>query len=436
MDGATEPLESRRRSLVRQFRLRVLDGPCQGTVYASTGERATIGTQSAMDLVLDDATMSRFQCEIALEAGVAVVRDLGSRNGTLVDGVTVRVAELHDGAVLTLGQTRVRFELGEERVAIPLSEHTRFGSLVGGSTAMRAVFALLQRAAQTDATLLLRGETGTGKDLAASSVHEEGGRREGPFVVVDCGAIPGGLLESELFGHERGAFTGATTSRVGACEQAHGGTLFLDEVGELSLELQPKLLRVLEGRTVQRVGGTRRMTVDVRIIAATNRDLKQAVNQRRFRADLYYRLAVLEVRLPPLRERLEDLPLLVEHFATSLRLEASGRGDALRSAEFLAELEQHSWPGNVRELRNYVERYAALGQLPGLEEDVGREVQVPLNAAQPLRVAREQWVQALEREYLEQLLKLHGNNVSAAARHAGVDRVYVHRLLARHGLRR
>jgi len=434
----TEALGGRDHAVVRQVRLRVLAGPEAGRVFESTRERVVIGTHPSVDLVLQDAALSRFHCEITLEEGRAIVRDLESKNRTKVDGVVVHVAELHDGAVLGLGRTQVRFEHTDASVRLPLFERDRFGVMVGRSPAMRAVFAVLERAAQSDATVLITGETGTGKDAAAESLHAEGPRAAGPFVVVDCGAIPGPLLESELFGHERGAFTGADRDRAGAFELAAGGTLLLDEIGELPLELQPKLLRALESRTVQRLGGAKRIPVDVRIVAATNRNLRAEVNARRFRSDLYFRLAVIEVTLPPLRDRPEDVPALVEAL-----LESSGQGalpeaEELRSGRWAAGLLRHPWPGNVRELRNAIERLLALPDLPleALAATGGAtSTEGLVDPRLPLRVARDRWVRFFERRYLEELLRQHGDNVSAAARAAGVDRIHLHRLLSRVGLR-
>jgi DNA-binding NtrC family response regulator len=344
----------------------------------------------------------------------------------------VRVVEapLHDDALLTLGRTQLRFRIGTRQIQIPLSKRTRFGRLVGVSVPMRATFEVLERATASDATVLLLGETGTGKDLAAESIHQEGARRDGPFVVVDCGAIPPGLLESELFGHERGAFTGADTTRIGALEAASGGTLFLDEVGELSLELQPKLLRAIERREVQRLGSAQRIPIDVRFLAATNRNLREEVNARRFRADLYFRLAVLVVTLPPLRARPLDLPLLLDALLDDLGARALPAAANLRALQ--TELQRHAWPGNVRELRNYVETALVRDDaaLPSSTSELPA-----IDPSQPLRAVRDRWVRYVERRYLEELLAAHGGNVSAAARAAGIDRVHFHRLLARTGLR-
>jgi DNA-binding NtrC family response regulator len=416
----------------------VRSGPDAGKVYESSGERVVVGTHESTGLVLTDATVSRFHCEIAVNDGLVHIADLGSRNGTLLDGVSVLSAHLHDGAVLTLGRSEIAFELGAGRVEVPTLEQSRFGLMVGRSPAMRAVFALLESAARSSATVLLLGETGTGKDAAAESIHREGDRSDGPLVVVDCAGMPPALIESELFGHERGAFTGADRTRLGAFEAASGGTLLLDEVGELPLELQPKLLRVLESRTVQRVGTTQRVPVDVRVIAATNRNLKSDVNAQRFRPDLYYRLAVLEITLPPLRERREDLQLLVEELLA--RRDGGAAPPALvRGPSFARQLADHDWPGNVRELRNYLERCLALERAVPLDgedpADAAREDPPPIDARQPIRGARERWVRYFERRYLEDLLAHHGGNVSAAARAAGVTRIHLYRLLTRAGLR-
>jgi len=430
----TELLADDGHALIRQFFLRVMVGPDAGVQYISAKERTVIGTQTGADLLLSDPTCSRFHCEIEIAGGQATLRDLGSRNGTLIDAVPVLVAPLRDGALLTVGRTQIRFELSPGHVRVPLSERTSFGRMRGQSAAMRAVFSILERAARSDATVLLLGETGTGKDLAAESIHLESSRAAEPFIVVDCGAIPATLLESELFGHEKGAFTGATSARAGAFEAASGGTLFLDEVGELDLELQPKLLRVIETRQVRRIGMQRAQTIDVRLIAATNRHLRVEVNAGRFRSDLYYRLAVIEAMQPPLRERVEDLPLLLEAILESLEAPPE-TADALRHPQYVASLARHDWPGNVRELRNYIERCIVLEDQPPLREAPTEPGPPPIDAQRPLREQRERWMRYFERTYLEQLLANHGGNVAAAARAAGIDRIHMYRLLSRAGLR-
>jgi two-component system, NtrC family, response regulator GlrR len=431
--------EDESHTLVQRFWLLVVAGPDSGATFTSNGERTVIGTYDAADLVLHDTTVSRFHCEITPVQGRVLLRDLGSLNGTSVNGVGVLAAVLHSGATITMGRTQVRFDVGAEHINIPVSQRSRFGVMVGKSLALRRAFALLERAAATDSTLLLEGETGTGKEVAAESVHRESARAKGPFVVVDCSAIPGDLLESELFGHEKGSFTGAVAAREGAFEAAHGGSIFLDEIGELPLELQPKMLRVLERKEVKRVGSSRYNPVDVRVIAATNRNLRAEVNAKKFRSDLYYRLAVLECRLPPLRERLDDLPLLVDHIVDNLRLGDNPEAKNVKSKEFLAHLEGHSWPGNVRELRNYLERCIALHERAPLAADgAGPEGDgdgPSIDATQPLKSARDGWIRSYERRYAEGLLARHGNNVTAAARAAGVDRIHFYRLLWRHGLR-
>jgi len=429
---------------VRQFRLTVIEGPSAGTTFASASDRASIGSQEGNDLVLADKAVSRFHCEIVVAKRRARVRDLASKNGTVVDGVHVVDAYLRANSVLRLGATTVRFELGSEVNRIALSDRTRFGAMVGRSVAMRAVFGRLERAAASDATVLLEGETGTGKGEAAQAIHDESRRAAGPFVVVDCSAIPENLLESELFGHERGAFTGATQRRIGAFEEASGGTVFLDEIGEMPPNLQPKLLRVLETRTVRRVGGSSAQKADVRILAATNRDLRAEVNAGRFRADLYYRLAVVRVTLPALRQRPEDLPDLTSAILDRLGADAEQRA-LLDTRAVAAQLARAAWPGNVRELRNYLERCLVFQEplAPG-DDPAEDELAAPrpsgapapfAGAGLPLTAAREQAIAAFERQYLADLMTAHGGRVTSAAAAAGIGRVYLHKLLARHRIR-
>jgi len=337
------------------------------------------------------------------------------------------------------GSVRLDAESGGSRAdeTRPIRAAERFGRMVGRSPAMQAVFDVLGKASSSDATILLEGETGTGKEVSAEAIHRGSPRRDKPFLVVDCGAMPPQLLESELFGHERGAFTGAVNSRQGVFEAANGGTVFLDEIGELSIDLQPKLLRVLERREVRRVGTNNHVPVNVRLIAATNRSLREQVSGHKFRSDLYYRLAVVEVKLPPLRDRLPDLPLLVDHIVRNLGSVDDPTLGVVRSEDFLNALGRHNWPGNIRELRNYLERCVALRDFapPKAADSISASPESAVNIGQPLREARESWVSAFEKRYLEELLRVHENRVSAAARAAGVDRIYFYRLLWKHGLR-
>jgi DNA-binding NtrC family response regulator len=420
-----------RPGVIQRFRLEVAGR----TVFDDARPRIVIGCHASVDVHLDDPTVSRFHCEIFVERGRAVIRDLESKNGTRVDGVSVIEAHLDGPATIGVGSSELRFIPGDEQVSVPLSAESRFGGLVGASTVMRAAYAILEAAAASNATVLIQGETGTGKDVAAEAIHGRSARRSGPFVIVDCGSIPRGLIEAELFGHEKGAFTGADRARPGAFEQASGGTLLLDEIGELPRDLQPRLLRVLTEREVQRVGGHARIPVDVRVVAATNRDLRLEVNAGRFRPDLFYRVAVVEVTMPPLRDRAEDLRALVEHFLDERGLAGTPAAEPLLAPRFLAGLRRHPWPGNVRELGNYLDRCLATTweSPPALEPD--QRHPPPLDVDEPFPAVRDRWLRHGERRYLEALLARHDGNISAAARAAGIDRVQLYRLLARCGLR-
>ncbi|HEY5920839.1 MAG TPA: sigma 54-interacting transcriptional regulator [Kofleriaceae bacterium] len=418
------PAPTFERALREGFRVVVVDGPDSGATKLSSAATLTLGTDPTCDLALTCRATSRFHCEIELGEGGAMIRDLDSTNGTRVDGVRIVSAFLRRGAEVEIGRNRLRFELASEPIAIDLVSGDRFGRMVGRSPAMRSAFARMVRAAQSDATVLLSGETGTGKDSAAEAIHGASARAERPFIVVDCTSLPVGLAEAELFGHSAGAFTGANADRVGPFEQAGGGTIFLDEIGELPLELQPKLLRVLERREVQRIGEARPRAVDVRIIAATHRDLRRDVNLGRFRADLYFRLAVMPIVLPPLRERLDDLPLLVDALVEELTPRGAAR-ENLRHRINAPALGRMDWPGNLRELRNHIERSLVLDADPG--------AQMP-DATMPFAVAREAWQRWFEREYLTDLLRRHNGNVSAAAKAAGMHRTHLYRLLQRAGL--
>jgi len=422
---------------VPKIRLKVLKGPDKGKVVTLEQDELLIGSAEGAHLQLDDPTVSRNHCVIRWTGKGALLRDLGSTNGTRIEGVTVREAYVPAGAMLELGNSRVRFERLEESVEIPVAESERFGRLWGRSIAMRRLFALAAQVAASDVTVLIEGETGTGKDALCEAIHQTSLRANGALVVVDCGAVPENLFESELFGHEKGAFTGADRARAGAFEEADGGTLFLDEIGELPLQLQPKLLRVLEAREVRRVGSVQPKKVNVRVIAATNRDLREEVNRGTFRQDLYFRLEVMRLRVPPLRERPEDIPVLIEHF----RRLARPQGDALPvSEEALQRFVANPWPGNVRELRNAVERLVVLRELPSLPgtdgppSSPGGEVQVDVRI--PFKEAKNALTEGFERAYLTALLESTQGNVSEAARRAEIDRVYLLKLLGRYGLRK
>jgi two-component system response regulator GlrR len=418
---------------VPRLTLEIVEGEDAGKKVPAEQTFVSVGTHPSNDVVLADPTVSRFHCEIACTEQGVLVRDVGSSNGTEVDAVRVREAYLRHGSRIRLGGTLILIHVAADLASVPLSEKTSMGQLVGTSAIMRSVFTLLERCADSDSGVLLEGESGTGKEEAAFTLHAHSARSKKRFVVVDCGAIAPSLFESELFGHERGAFTGANQTRAGAFESAQGGTVFLDEIGEIPLDLQPKLLRVLEDRTVQRVGSTKRRKVDVRVIAATNRDLRAEVNAGRFRSDLFYRLAVLRVRLPALRERAEDLPVLVKSLLG--RLGASDEQlTRFASRNFLEWLRYATWPGNVRELRNHLERCLALdAPFPTSQSDVTAATEVrPTGTLPEYPEARKRAIETFEADYLQALVDRYHDNLSRGARECGIDRGHLHRLLARH----
>src|SRR5438067_1325473 len=303
---------------LRKCKLVVIRGAQRGTEFVISGDVIRVGKAPENDLVLGDETVSRVHFEIARDAKGYLVRDLKSTNGTFLDSAEVKEAYLRSGSVIRAGDCELKFTPFEERIEILPSEKESLGDMVGRSPAMREIFGLIERIAPTDATVLIEGETGTGKDMIAKTLHQLSPRGERPFIVVDCGAVAGTLIESELFGHDKGAFTGAVTARQGAFGLANNGTVFLDERGELSLDLQPKLLRVLEQRELRRVGSTKTIKVDLRVIAATRKDLRSEVEKGKFREDLYFRLNVVPITAPALRERREDVPLLIDHMLQKL----------------------------------------------------------------------------------------------------------------------
>ncbi len=431
----------------RRLRLDVVRGPDKKQRVDLEGERATIGTHDECDLTLTDPTVSRQHFEIALVDGGYAIRDLDSLNGTWIDDMRIADVTVRGATTISVGSSRIKMTPLDTTVDVPLTAETRLGELRGRSPQMRRIFELLAKVAPTEATVLITGESGTGKEVAARTVHEHSRRAEGPFVVVDCAALPPTLIESELYGHERGAFTGADRARVGAFEAASGGTLFLDEIGELPLELQTRLLGVIERREVSPLGSARSRKIDVRLVAATNRDLRREVNRETFRADLYFRLAVVDVRMPALRERPEDIPLYVEAFVR----DHADTGVALTiDAETIESLMKRPWPGNVRELRNVLERAAALGEvgpdasagLTGpdpeettLDDSGGPKVSVRIDPSVPFKTAKALLVSDYEHAYVRALMAAHDGNITQAARAAEIDRVYLLRLLDKFDMR-
>jgi len=436
---------------LRKSRLVVEDGPEKGQRLDIASERVTIGRSVICNVALTDDAVSGTHCEIiASEAGF-LLRDLGSTNGTWVAGVRVREAWLEPGMPLRVGHTVIRFEHGSGSIEIDLSGHDKFYELIGHGVRMREIFAVLEKVAAADLTVLVRGETGTGKELVARAIHRASKRAQRPLIVQDCSAIPANLIESILFGHERGSFTGAADRKRGCFEVADGGTLFLDEIGELDIGLQPKLLRVLETKEVQRVGGTRMIPIDVRVIAATNKDLRQMVNDGTFREDLYYRLSVVQVDLPPLRERPEDIPALTQQFLEdSAKRGPRGEGAHYTIADdAMDKLQTYPWPGNVRELKNTIERAVSLAD----ESELGMHDLMPASQKTPPLVfpggtaeqfveneipfkdAKARVVDAFEAQYLKAVLDKHGDNISRSARAAGLTRYHLRELAKRYGLR-
>jgi len=410
-------------------------GPAQ-THWLEEGTATSVGSSADNELVLPDKQVSRYHLELSLKEHGVEVRDLGSLNGTyLSDGTRLVHAVVAVGARVRLGDTELSFERGDSRETVAVEGTAAIPGMVFQSKSLQRIAELLPRLASANVNVLIKGETGSGKELVARALHDLGPRRERPFVVVDCGSVPLQLVGSELFGHERGAFTGADRKHVGAFERADGGTVFLDEVGELPFEVQPALLGVLERHCFRRVGGDREIKVDVRAVSATNRDLRAEVNKNAFRADLYYRLAGARISIPPLRERPEDIEPLVRHFAGEI-----GNSEQLPFDEKTMEsLRAHRFRGNVRELRNLVESALATG---GLSFDGASSIDFaplpPREDGKQLREYKEEKGEVLERferDYLTRLLAVFPANASEAARFAGIDRGYLLSLLKRYGLR-
>ena len=461
---------------LRKGKLVVVAGADQGKELEIAKPRVTGGRSIISDLVLADKAVSGTHFEIAARDDGYRLRDLNSRNGVYVGDLRIREVFLRPGTVFKMGHTSIQFQPLQDVVEIELSKRDRFDAIIGGSAAMRQIFAQLEKVAPSDLTVLITGETGTGKEMVARAVHNTSTRKNKPFVVLDCGSIPRALIESTLFGHEKGSFTGAVGQHIGCFEQAQGGTIFLDEIGELDITLQPKLLRVLEQREIKRVGGDRTVKVDVRVLAATNRDLREEVNKGHFREDLYFRLSVVHVELPPMRERREDIPGLANHFLRDI----AGRRSMQMSfgPDAITAMIGHAWPGNVREMRNVVERAAALSDGPTITRAdlvFGRELGASVSASHDLakagiagaqraiaaeagvelppgsgpaifdaallkpglgfKQAKQTVVDAFEAAYLEALLTRNEGNITRSANEAGLTRYHLRELLKRHGVK-
>jgi transcriptional regulator with GAF, ATPase, and Fis domain len=417
-----------------KVRVSVSAGPDTGLAVEVAGTPVRVGTSPESDLVLTDDSVSRHHCELLPVGRGMRVRDPGSTNGVYFGTARLRDAEISGDVELTVGDSRITVHWLGETVDRDQALGDRFGDVLGKSAPMRELFAQLERIAPTDYSLLIDGETGTGKDVIAESVHSCSPRAQGPFVVLDCGAVSPNVIESELFGHERGAFTGAVEARAGVFEQADGGTLFIDEIGELPLALQPKLLRVLEKHELRRVGGSRTLKVNVRVLAATNRNLKAEAQRGNFRQDLFYRLAAAHVHVPPLRDRPDDVGLLVAHFV-KLEHPSMSVNDVPPTVWEL--FRNYHWPGNVRELRNAVVRLAISPELP-LTAQHQRPADLTAPASdelQPLQVARREASDRFERDYLSRVLALADGNVTKAAELASVSRQMMQKLMRKHDAR-
>lgn len=472
---------------IRKITLRVTNGQDAGREVVSDRPTIRLGADPLCDFVLSDPTVSRNHAEVRMRGGSYVLVDLNSTNGTFIDNERVAQHQLSDGQTFRLGRTELCLEVRTEKVAIRTTQRTQYDNIIGQSQALREIFSILDRVSPSELSVVIEGETGSGKELIARAIHDHSTRSDGPFVVFDCSAFPPSLLESELFGHEKGAFTGAVGRHVGVFERADGGTLFFDELGELDLEFQAKFLRVLETGQLRRVGGEKVIEVDVRMVSATNRNLKEMVQKKTFRSDLFYRLAQVRFLLPPLRDRVEDIPLLVEHFLEQ-QVEKTGRKPIIE-LDAVSALQKYDWPGNIRELRNAIEKAVALStngvitaeyfehelasslyrspeddlddDLSGLIDDddyspleevrrgskpatwldegpewaaVQTRILDPDGDIIPFKDAKEDIIAGFEQKYIEVLLERTGNNISKASRKAGIDRRHFYRLLKKHDI--
>jgi transcriptional regulator with GAF, ATPase, and Fis domain len=439
---------------IQKLRVTVVDTPDaakQGQQFTFARDEIRIGQDPELDISVDDRSVSREHLSILGGDNGWTLTDNDSTNGTFIGDMRVHRVAVHQPTLVRIGKTVLRLEPTAEHVEQQLSTQERFGRMIGKSPPMREMFAVLEKVAASDLTVLIEGETGTGKELAAEGLHTVSGK-SGPFITLNCGAIPRDLIESELMGHVKGAFTGAVSDRPGAFVSAHGGTLFLDEVGELPLDMQAKLLRVLERREVKAVGSDKTVTVDVRVVAATHHNLAHDSEQGVFRQDLYFRLAVVVVRIPPLRTRLDDMPQLVDHIQGELNRRRLASGQPAHpdlDETALTMLRRYDFPGNVRELRNIVERWSVLGAHAapgnpavrsgvtnqGKSGEPSADVEDALLAV-PYHEAKDAWVERFERAYVSAALDKASGNVSQAARDAQVDRRHLQRLMARYEIKK
>jgi DNA-binding NtrC family response regulator len=416
-----------------ELELQVIAGPDRGSSLPLDAGTFLVGKAADCALRLADPEVSRSHLELRVESGGVLVRDLGSKNGTFYRGARITEVLIGSGAVVTVGSTQLLFARRSPPEAMAASNATSFGRMLGRSLVMRRLFATLERVAPTNASVLIEGETGTGKELCAEAIHRASTRAGAPLVVCDLAGISRSLIESELFGHARGAFTGANSDRAGAFESATGGTIFLDELGELERDFQPRLLRAIESLSVRRLGETRYRQLDVRVIAATNRDLKNEVANGAFRSDLFHRLAVVRVRIPPLRERREDIPFLVESMLAE-------RG-ATASPAALDLLQEHDWPGNVRELRNVIERGLAVTPPGAALEPTALGLDARAVAAgasaepESYHLAKQRLLEAWERRYIEELVKTTPDGMASAARRSGLGRSHLYRLMNKYQIK-
>ncbi|MBI1910191.1 MAG: sigma 54-interacting transcriptional regulator [Deltaproteobacteria bacterium] len=433
---------------LRKCRLEVIGGPGKDKKI-DLNKPVKIGKKEDNDLVIDDKTVSRNHFEILQADDRFLLRDLESTNGTTINDIRVKEAYLSPGDIIRIGNTKIEFVAFDEKIQMEPSKKEAFGELTGQSRKMRQIFGILEKIAPTNTTVIIEGETGTGKEVVARAIHEQSTRKNKSFVVFDCSAVAENLIESELFGHVKGSFTGAVATRKGAFEEANGGTIFLDEIGELSMDLQPKLLRALEQREVKKVGSNETASIDVRVICATNRNLKKEIADSNFREDLYYRLSVVKISLPPLRERPDDIPVLVEKFLKTgkFNILPDGKLKVTRvEDEALKMLTRYQWPGNVRELMNVLERAVPLVEASSIaakhlafifqeleREDEATE-RMTVDMGLPFKEAKQKVVEGFEKDYLAALLRRNNYNISKTAREAGIDRKHIRNLLKKYGI--